>query len=314
MSNAKEKYTVNRSEFTRQEPWILDALADSPACLGFFVQFQSAFGRSAAPNDNADFKGLYMSQYDMAALMNEAGIKLSTKTVNNNMNLLCERGIISKAPVCDPGYLETASRRIVWVYVINKTVAHEFDRLAEKLALEMLDNSKYKGQAKGSALKKERLAKNETHELVKAREIARLITEDNKLKGYIVNYLTNEGTVQGAINAVHDLKTYTGRITENAFIQGTKSFKSAPLTPEQTRAMERLRDDLNRARQMDRKPAEIHVEPVINIPAPTPTPSRVFKTQEQLKAEAQMRRDDIEAEKERQLQLEFEDMLASIDL
>lgn len=313
MSNAKETYQVRRSEFTRQEPWILEALADSGSTAGFFLQFQSCFGRSAAPNETEDFKGLYMSQHDMAALMESVGVKYTQKTISNHLSILVEKGVVSRAPVCDPGFLEHSSKRIVWVYIINKTTPREFDRLAEKIALKMLDDSKYKGQAKNSAKKKEREAVGETNTIVAAREIARRMTDNNQLKGYVVDYLQDpEATVKAAATAVQSVKAY-GKVSKGAFESGLKDF-AIRFTMEEEKAIASLRDHLNRARQMDRKPAEMPVERTEYTPAPIPTPSRVFKTPEQLKEEEQAKRDDILAEKERMAQLTFEEMLATIEL
>jgi hypothetical protein len=249
----------------------------------------------------------------MAALMESVGVKYTQKTISNHLSILVEKGVVSRAPVCDPGFLEHSSKRIVWVYIINKTTPREFDRLAEKIALKMLDDSKYKGQAKNSAKKKEREAVGETNTIIAAREIARRMTENNQLKGYVVDYLQNpEATVKAAATAVQSVKAY-GKVSKGAFESGLKDF-AIRFTMEEEKVIASLRDHLNRARQMDRKPAEIAPEPVINTPAPIPTPSRVFKTPEQLKAEEQAKRDDILAEKERITQLTFEEMLATIEL
>lgn len=310
------KVTISHNtEFMAQGGWIAKACMDRDSLLGFFVQFQYAFGAYANPKhkDLSKFNGLHISIPQMAASFKDAGYtKMSARKIEENLKELVEIGAISKAKV-------TPHPRSPIIYVINEDSPHAYQDLAEQLAAKQREKSKYKDQATNSAKKKAREAQGESHELVKAREIARLITEDNKLKGYIVNYLTNEGTVQGAINAVHDLKSYSGRITENAFIQGTKSFKSAPLTSDQTRTVERLRDDLNRARQMDRQPVQ---EAPVKAPQidPKPVPVKSWaKTPEQLKAEDQRRRDDILAEKKRLADLEeaakqeeFEKMLADI--
>lgn len=304
------KVTISHNtQFMAQGGWIAKACMDRDSLLGFFVQFQYAFGAYANPKgkDMSTFQGLHISIPQMAASFKDAGYaKMSARKIEENLKELVEIGAISKAKV-------TPHPRSPIIYVINEDSPHANQDLAEKLAAKQREVSKYKNQADNSAKKKIREAAGETQETIAAREIARLLTEDNKLKGYVVNYLTNEGTVQGAINALHDLKSYTGRITENAFIQGTKSFKSAPLTQEQTIAVTKMRDHLNRARQMDRKPAENHVEPVINTPAPI-TPPRIFKTPEQLKAEEKMKRDDILAEKERIAQLEFEKAFAELEV
>jgi hypothetical protein len=310
------KVTISHNTlFMAQGGWIAKACMDRDSLLGFFVQFEYAFGAYANPKgkDMSKFQGLHISIPQMAASFKDAGYtKMSARKIEENLKELVEIGAVSKAKV-------TPHPRSPIIYIINEDSPHANQGLADELAAKQRDKSAYKDQAANSAKKKIRESKGESNEIVAAREIARAITEDNKLKGYIVNYLTNEGTVQGAINAVHDLSSYSGRITENAFIQGTKSFKSAPMNSEQIRNMEKARDYLNRARQMDRQPVVSHAEPVINTPAPSPTPSKVFKTPEQLKAEEKAKRDDILAEKERLAKLdedakqsEFEKMLADI--
>lgn len=312
------KVTISgNTEFMSQGGWIAKALMDRDSLLGFFVQFQYAFGAYANPKhkDLSKFNGLHISIPQMAASFKDAGYtKMSARKIEENLKELVEIGAISKAKV-------TPHPRSPIIYVINEDSPHAFQDLADTLAAKQREVSKYKDQAANSAKKKSREAKGESNTIVAAREIARAITEDNKIKGYIVNYLTNdpESTVQKALNAVWDLKNYSGRITENAFLQGTKAFKDAPIAQDKQNAVTQMRDMLNKAREMDRKPAESVVEAPINYSAPTPTPSPRFKTQEQLKEEAAMRLADSQAEKERiaaieeeAKQLEFEKMLADI--
>lgn len=310
------KVTISHNTlFMAQGGWIAKACMDRDSLLGFFVQFEYAFGAYANPKgkDMSKFQGLHISIPQMAASFKDAGYtKMSARKIEENLKELVEIGAVSKAKV-------TPHPRSPIIYVINEDSPHANQGLADELAAKQRDKSAYKDQAANSAKKKIREGKGESNEIVAAREIARYLSEDNKIKGYIVNYLTNDGTVQGAVNAIFDLKTYSGRITENAFIQGTKAFKSAPLTPEQSGHVTKMRDHLNRARQMDHQPVVSHAEPVINTPASIPTPTGVKRTPEQAKLEEQMRRDDILAEKERLAKLdeaakqkEFEDMLADI--
>jgi hypothetical protein len=311
MSDDKNTYVVHRSEFSRLKDWAIEAIGNDADFGWFVMQFQSCFGRSAAYNPKnpvETFEGFFMRYQKIADKMTEAGYEVSLPTIKRYMPRMAEIGIVSKAKV-------TPHPRSKIIYVLNYEAPFENDWLAEKIAARERAESPYATQAVNAAKKKEREATGESREIIAARDVARVLTEDNTTKNFIIKYLTEESdaTVQGAAKAVLDFQNYSGKKTYPAFLAGTKSF-DIHLNREQEEAISQMRDHLNRARQMDRQPAESYVQPQTIITAPTPTPSPRFKTTEQLKAEEKLRRQDIEAEKARQDQIRFEQVFAELDI
>lgn len=311
----KDNYVVRRSEFSRLKDWAIEAIGNDADFGWFVMQFQSCFGRSAAYNPKTpieEFEGFFMRYQKIADKMTEAGYEVSLPTIKRYMPRMADMGILSRAKV-------TEHPRSKIIYVLNYEKAFENDALAEKIADREREVSPYKDQAKNSAKKKEREAAGESVTLTVARNIARELTEDNTIKKFLIDYLqTSDATAKGAWTAVEGCKRYGKRITLGVFNNALNEY-GVVFTREQEKRITEMRDALNKARQMDRQPAEIAPEPVINTPAPIPTPSKVFKTAEQLKDEAARRRDDILAEKERLAKIdedakqsEFEKMLADI--
>lgn len=306
----KDNYVVRRSEFSRLKDWAIEAIGNDADFGWFVMQFQSCFGRSAAYNPKTpieEFEGFFMRYQKIADKMTEAGYEVSLPTIKRYMPRMADMGILSRAKV-------TEHPRSKIIYVLNYEKPFENDALAEKIADREREVSPYKDQADNSAKKKAREAKGESHTQTAARDIARLLTEDNTVKKFLIDYLqTSDATVKAAATAVVGCKRYGKRITQGVFNNALNEF-GVTFTREQEATITQLRDHLNRARQMDRQPAVSESEPVINTPAPIPTPSKVYKTKDELKAEDQMRRDDILAEKERIAQEEFEKAFAELDL
>lgn len=265
----EETYSVNRSDYTRQETWIAKLLASRPALLGFFVQFQSCFGRSAAVrlddrgNPTAENKGLFLSQPRIAALMEAEGCPKDRKTIQRNLAELVELGIISKAPVADPANLDHTSKRIVWIYLINKTRPFEYDDLVKELAHKEWSKSPYKNQAKNSKAKKAREAKEEEsvtteaaleaesalHEglTTLARALAKGSKDEAKAASLVRNHFVRGGTAEEAIKALKDIRTKDLPMTQTCFEFGTKSF-DVYLNRHEEQIATAVRDELSKLR------------------------------------------------------------------
>lgn len=307
------KFTISgNTEFMSQGGWIAKALMDKNAVLGFFAQFQYAFGVYANPkgrDDLSKFKGLHMSVPAMAEAWKDAGYqKMTIRTIEENLKILVEIGAISKVKV-------TPHPRSPIIYVINEDSPFCNQALAEKLAVEARNESKYKDQAKNSAAKKARESTGETKTIQVARAVARELTDNNKLKGFVVDYLNStndEHTVTSAHRAVKSVLAY-GKVTAGSFENGLNDF-SIVFTREEELAHAKMRDILLKARQEDRgatsevhpKPAQSHVD--------GPTIPKLFKTTEEIKEEDKMRTADIEAEHTSINKAKFAAFLDGMDL
>lgn len=245
MSDLQVTITHN-TEFMSQRGWIAKALMDKDSVLGFFVQFEYAFGVFANPkgrNDLSKFEGLHISIPQMAASFKDAGYtKMSARKIEENLKVLVEIGAISKAKV-------TPHPRSPIIYVINEDSPHANQVLCEKLAAKARDKSTYKDQAKNSAAKKEREA---TKVVTPYEEVAAKVSQIlPKALSYVRTHLEQGGTVYEAYRAIKDIKVNKLKLTQGTFDIGTK--KTVPLTREENAMLIPLREELLQVELAERK-------------------------------------------------------------
>lgn len=246
MAKNKLPVTINgNTEFMSQGGWIAKALMDKNSVLGFFVQFQYAFGVFANPKgkDMAKFEGLHISMKQMEAAWLDAGWqKMSYDTIKENLKILVEIGAISKASV-------TPHPNSPTIYVINEGSPFEHQALVERLAAKQLEISPYKDQAKNSAAKKQREV---TKVVTPYEEVAVKVSQIlPKALPYVRTHLEQGGTVYEAYRAIKDIKVNKLKLTQGTFDIGTK--KSVPLTREEDAMLIPLREELLQVELTERK-------------------------------------------------------------
>lgn len=249
MSDLQVTITHN-TEFMSQRGWIAKALMDKDSVLGFFVQFEYAFGVFANPkgrNDLSKFEGLHISIPQMAASFKDAGYtKMSARKIEENLKVLVEIGAISKAKV-------TPHPRSPIIYVINEDSPHANQVLCERLAAKARDKSTYKDQAKNSAAKKQREA---TKVVTPYEEVAAKLSESlPKALSYVRTHLEQGGTVYEAYKAIKDIKNSKQKLSQGTFDTGIKKAKTGqvPLTREEETMLIPLRDELLQIELAERK-------------------------------------------------------------